>query len=742
MTWKKAARIMGANCSIDVTLKDFRLMDLQQLTSRIPRRISRLAELSNNLWWSWNLPARELFESIDARLWRTSGHNPVRLLAEVEIKRLDSLAVDQEFLVKYDRAIGEFDSIIKDGNTWVSRNFQGVFKKPIAYFSMEFAVHNSLPMYAGGLGVLAGDICKEASDLGLPFVGVGFMYPEGYFHQRISDEGWQIEHYRQLDFDLAPVSKVTMPDGSQFIMSLSLGDKTVFITAWEVKVGRSILYLLDTNLPENAPGDRELSARLYSAGKDIRLQQEYILGIGGVRLLRLLGIDPAAWHCNEGHTSFLLVELLREHLLAGETFEKAVDKVRAATIFTTHTPVPAGHDTFDESMIERYFCCFWESLALDRERFMSLGQASPGEPFNMTALGMNLSKNINAVSKIHGEVSRRMWQRLYPQTPESAVPINHVTNGIHVPTWLTPGMSKLFEKSFGAEWYQRRHDISFRKAVEAIPDEALWQVHQDRKQRLAHYIREQARQEWGGIDVSSRRLVALGAMLDPEVLTVGFVRRFVEYKRPTLLFKDIERLKTIVRNWQRPVQFIFAGKSHPADYMAKELIHRVYGQATDREFEGRICFIEDYDLHLARYLVSGVDVWLNNPRRLLEASGTSGMKASINGVPNASILDGWWHEGFNGRNGWAIGGTFKPEDPNAEDIQDASELYGLLEEQIIPMFYERDTADIPRRWLKICKEAIASTLFSFSASRMMMEYAEMMYVPIAQSAATVAIQSE
>ncbi|PVV85248.1 alpha-glucan family phosphorylase [Dehalogenimonas alkenigignens] len=717
-------------------------MDLQQLTSRIPRRISRLAELSNNLWWSWNLPARELFESIDARLWRTSGHNPVRLLAEVEIKRLDSLAVDQEFLVKYDRAIGEFDSIIKDGNTWVSRNFQGVFKKPIAYFSMEFAVHNSLPMYAGGLGVLAGDICKEASDLGLPFVGVGFMYPEGYFHQRISDEGWQIEHYRQLDFDLAPVSKVTMPDGSQFIMSLSLGDKTVFITAWEVKVGRSILYLLDTNLPENAPGDRELSARLYSAGKDIRLQQEYILGIGGVRLLRLLGIDPAAWHCNEGHTSFLLVELLREHLLAGETFEKAVDKVRAATIFTTHTPVPAGHDTFDESMIERYFCCFWESLALDRERFMSLGQASPGEPFNMTALGMNLSKNINAVSKIHGEVSRRMWQRLYPQTPESAVPINHVTNGIHVPTWLTPGMSKLFEKSFGAEWYQRRHDISFRKAVEAIPDEALWQVHQDRKQRLAHYIREQARQEWGGIDVSSRRLVALGAMLDPEVLTVGFVRRFVEYKRPTLLFKDIERLKTIVRNWQRPVQFIFAGKSHPADYMAKELIHRVYGQATDREFEGRICFIEDYDLHLARYLVSGVDVWLNNPRRLLEASGTSGMKASINGVPNASILDGWWHEGFNGRNGWAIGGTFKPEDPNAEDIQDASELYGLLEEQIIPMFYERDTADIPRRWLKICKEAIASTLFSFSASRMMMEYAEMMYVPIAQSAATVAIQSE
>lgn len=710
-------------------------MNVQQLASRIPWRISRLAELSNNLWWSWNISAREVFESIDARLWRTSGHNPVRLLAEVETRRLESLAVNETFLAKFDRAIGEFDSIIKDGTTWVTQNFQGVFKQPIAYFSMEFAVHNSLPIYAGGLGVLAGDICKEASDLGLPFVGVGFMYPEGYFHQRISNEGWQIEHYRQIDFDLAPISRVTMPDGSQFIMSLNLGDKTIFITAWEVKVGRSTLYLLDTNLPVNAPGDRELSARLYSAGRDIRLQQEYILGIGGVRLLRSLGINPVVWHCNEGHTSFLLVELLRERLLEGAVFEEAVDKVRSATVFTTHTPVPAGHDTFDESMIEHYFCCFWESLALDRKSFMSLGQTSPGEPFNMTVLGMNLSKNINAVSKLHGEVSRRMWQQLYPQTPESAVPIKHITNGIHVPTWLTPGMSRMLEKSLGPDWYLRRHDITFRQTLEMIPDEELWRVHQDRKQRLAHYIREQARQEWGGVDVSSQRLVALGAMLDPEVLTVGFVRRFVEYKRPTLLFKDIERLKTIVRNWQRPVQFIFAGKSHPADYMAKELIHRVYNQATDREFEGRICFVEDYDLHLARYLVSGVDVWLNNPRRLLEASGTSGMKASINGVPNASITDGWWHEGFDGRNGWAIGGALKPEEPNTEDFQDASELYRLLEEQIIPMFYERDTSDIPRRWLKICKEAIASTLFSFSASRMMMEYTELMYVPIAQNAA-------
>ena len=710
-------------------------MDTAQLASRMPGRLSCLADLSANLWWSWTLPARELFESIDARLWRSSGHNPVKLLAEVEPKRLESLAADNEFLIKYDSVLRLFDTRMNASGTWLSKTYPGVFNNPVAYFSMEFAVHNSLPMYAGGLGVLAGDICKEASDLGLPFVGVGFMYPEGYFHQRISEDGWQIEHYRQLDFDLAPISRLTKPDGSRFLLSLALGNKNVYLTAWEVKVGRGVLYLLDTNVPENEPGDRELSARLYSAGREIRLQQEYLLGIGGVRLLRALGITPVAWHCNEGHTSFLLLELLREHLTAGDNLGNAIAKVRDQAVFTTHTPVPAGHDTFEPSLIDRYFCGYWENLKIEWDQFIALGQASREEPFNMTVLGLKLSRRANAVSRLHGEVSRRMWRRLYGDIPESAVPIGHITNGIHLPTWETPAISKAFGKYIGEDWYDHRQEIGFRQMLDQVPDEALWQAHQFRKQRLIHLISERSRQEWSNAEVSSRRLVALGAMMDPDVLTVGFVRRFVEYKRPSLLFRDVERLKKIVRNWQRPVQFIFAGKSHPADFMAKELIHRVYSQATDREFEGRVCFVEDYDLHLSRYLVSGVDVWLNNPRRLLEASGTSGMKAAINGVPNASVLDGWWQEGYNQKNGWAIGSEDKPDNPGDEDARDAADLYQLLEEQIIPLYYDRDVGDVPRRWLKVSREAIASTSWEFSASRMMIEYIEQMYLPIVRSAA-------
>ncbi len=709
-------------------------MDKLQLASRLPGRISRLADLSANLWWSWYLPARELFESLDRRLWRSSGHNPVRLLNEIDQQRLERMAADPAFLENYDAVIQALDDQMINGRSWLSKNHPGELASAVAYFSMEFAVHNSLPMYAGGLGVLAGDICKEASDLGLPFVGIGFMYPEGYFHQRISSDGWQVEHYRQLDFDQAPISRVTAADGGRFLLSLALGTKTLFFTSWEVKVGRGTLYLLDTNVPENLPSDRELSARLYSAGREVRLQQEYILGIGGVRLLRALGIHPGVWHCNEGHTSFLLLELLREHMTAGDDLETAIAKVRECAVFTTHTPVPAGHDTFDETLIDRYFCCFWENLKIDRDRFLALGQAARDEQFNMTVLGLKLAQRANAVSRLHGEVSRRMWRRLYDDAPESAVPIGYITNGVHVPTWISPEMAHLYEEHLGPDWYQRRDDESFRQAALAIPDEPLWQVHQARKRRLFFQIRERARQEWSGTEVSGQRLAALGAMLDPEVLTVGFVRRFVEYKRPALLFKDVERLKKIIRNWQRPVQFIFAGKSHPADFMAKELIHRVYAQATDREFEGRICFLEDYDLHLAHYLVTGVDVWLNNPRRLLEASGTSGMKAAINGVPNISIRDGWWQEGFHDGNGWAIGSELKPDTAAEEDTQDAASLYELLEDTVTPLYYDRDLADLPRGWLKVAKEAIASTLYQFSGSRMMKEYTERFYLPIAKAA--------
>ncbi|MEN8614646.1 alpha-glucan family phosphorylase [Dehalogenimonas sp. THU2] len=709
-------------------------MNVNDLLSRLPERIKRLAELSANLWWSWHLPAREMFDTIDRRLWRSTGHNPVRMLYELNSDRLERLATNQDFLAVYDTVMAAYDTELTDGRHWLSRTYPEAMTSPVAYFSMEFAVHNSLPMYAGGLGVLAGDICKESSDLGIPFVGIGFMYPEGYFHQRISSDGWQVEHYRQLDFERAPISRVTTPDGDRFLLNLPLGEKTVFLTAWRVLVGRSILILLDTNVPENTPEDQGLSARLYSAGREIRLQQEYLLGVGGVRVLRALGIEPAVWHCNEGHTSFLLLERVREFMAAGDEMVVAVTKVKATSVFTTHTPVPAGHDTFDRALMERYFCCFWQSLKVAPETFLSLGQAGPDEPFNMTVLGLKLSDKTNGVSELHGEVSRRMWRRLYPDKAEADIPIDYVTNGVHIPTWVGPELARLYERHIGPDWYNRQDEKELWRSVGNIPDEELWRVHHGRKQRLIHYIRERVRREWNGGEESGQRLVALGGMLDPEVLTIGFVRRFVEYKRPTLLFRDIERLKNLIRNWQRPVQFIFAGKSHPADFMAKELIHRVYNQATDKEFEGRLCFVEDYDLHMAHYLVQGVDVWLNNPRRLLEASGTSGMKAAVNGVPNLSVRDGWWHEGFNGRNGWAIGDINKADNVADEDALDAGALYYVLEEMILPMYYDRDLGDIPRKWLQVVKQSIGSVLPQFTASRMMKEYAEKMYLPIVKKA--------
>lgn len=705
-------------------------MELKDLKSKLPVRIDRLAELSANLWWSWNRDAREMFDKIDRRLWRVSGHNPVRMLYEISSERLGFLAADPEFLEIYDDVIESFAEEISGRDTWLSREAAVPLKGPVAYFSMEFAVHNSLPIYAGGLGVLAGDTCKEASDLGIPFIGVGFMYPEGYFHQRISEDGWQTEDYLQLDFDRAPISRVYGADGQRLLLNLPVGDKTVYVTAWQVLVGSSTLYLLDTNLPENSLEDQGLSARLYSPGKEMRLQQEYLLGFGGVMLLRSLGIEPAVWHCNEGHTAFLLVERLREYMVSGHSLAEAVELVRKHSVFTTHTPVPAGHDVFELGLIDCYFGWFWETLDITRDEFILMGQVSDGQDFNMTVLGLKLAARANGVSKLHGEVSRTMWQSLYPDRTATEVPIRHITNGVHIPTWVAPEIAHLYENYVDTDWYHKQDDaVLWRAAVSQIPDEKLWEAHQGRKQRLLHYIRERVRRDWKTGVESGPRLAAMGAMLDPEVLTVGFVRRFVEYKRPTLLFRDIEQLKELVRDSQRPVQFIFAGKSHPADFMAKELIHRVYNQAKEHEFEGRLCFVEDYDLHLAHYLVQGVDVWLNNPRRWLEASGTSGMKASVNGVPSLSVRDGWWHEGFNGKNGWAIGGIAKPDSVDAEDSLDAGALVYVLKDLVVPMYYDRNLEDIPVKWMSVVKEAISTVLPQFAAARMMKEYTRQMYLP-------------
>ncbi|WP_338739352.1 alpha-glucan family phosphorylase [Candidatus Dehalogenimonas loeffleri] len=697
----------------------------------MPVRINQLADLSANLWWSWHRDARDMFNKIDRRLWQVTGHNPVKMLYDINPGRLEILATDPEFLEIYDDVIASFGAEISGSDAWLAREAKTSLSRPVAYFSMEFAVHNSLPIYAGGLGVLAGDTCKEASDLGIPFVGVGFMYPEGYFHQRISEDGWQTEDYLLLDFERAPISRVCTADGQRLLLNLSVGDRQVYVAAWQVLAGSSKLYLLDTNVPENDLEDRGLSARLYSPGKEMRLQQEYLLGFGGVMLLRALGIEPAVWHCNEGHTAFLLIARLKEYMTAGHSRIEAEELVRRCSVFTTHTPVPAGHDVFELGLIDRYFSWLWNKLGITREELISLGQVPGGQDFNMTVLGLKLAASANGVSQVHGEVSRNMWRSLYPGRTAAEVPIRHITNGVHIPTWVAPEIARLYEEYVDKEWYRRQDDAGlWESRVPLIPDEELWHTHQGRKQRLLHYIRERVRRDWkAGVD-SAPRLAAMGAMLDPEVLTVGFVRRFVEYKRPTLLFRDLEQLKELIRDSQRPVQFIFAGKSHPADSMAKELIHRVYTQAKENDFEGRLCFVEDYDLHLAHYLVQGVDVWLNSPRRWLEASGTSGMKAAVNGVPNLSVRDGWWHEGFNGKNGWAIGDISKPESVDEEDALDAGALLYVLKELVVPKYYDRNLEDIPLKWMAVVKESVSTVLPHFAAARMMKEYTREMYLPL------------
>jgi len=697
---------------------------------KIPERIGRLKELSSNLWWSWHPEGRVIFRTLDYPLWRLSGHNPIQILYDISKDKLEAAANDATFVALYDKAVAAFDADTKDGHSWYKNNYANAFSGPVAYFSMEFALHNSLPIYAGGLGVLAGDLCKEASDLGLPMVAVGFMYPQGYFHQRISADGWQEEEYRQLDFDKAPVSPILSSSGQRCLVEVQLNKRTLHIGAWLVPLGRVKLYLLDTSLEENDPKDQQLSNRLYTADREQRLLQEILLGIGGVRVLRSLGITPSVWHANEGHTAFMMVERIREEIATGATFNEAIEKVRQRSIFTTHTPVPAGHDVFTAQLIEQYFDNYWPSLGINKDTFLDLGRhTGAGEAsFNMTILAIKTSGQCNAVSELHGKVTRRMWHGLWPDRPEGKVPISYITNGIHMPTWIALEARQLFDKYLGRGWEERHDDITLWNRVDDIPDAELWGLHQVLKRKLFHIILERAQQRWAGKDVSPQQILSMGALLDHDTLTIGFVRRFAEYKRPALLFYDIERIKRIINDEWRPVQIIFAGKSHPADTASKLLLQHLYNFTKDHAFQGRIAFLEDYDMRLARYLAQGVDVWLNTPRRLQEASGTSGMKACLNGVLHLSVPDGWWHEAFIDNNGWAIGDDTIKKNSGEEDKSDANALYSLLEEKIIPMYYSRDRNGLPQAWIAMMKKSIRTIIPIYSARRMLKEYFEKMYV--------------
>ena len=698
----------------------------------LPERIRRLEELACDLWWSWHYRARDVFKRLDYPLWRETAHNPVRMLRVINRDRLQWAASDRSFLALYDSVVHDLDLARTARDTWWSQEFGATTKgSSVAYFSAEFALHQSLPLYAGGLGVLAGDTCKEASDLGVPLVGIGFMYPQGYFHQNVSSDGWQLESYERLDWLDAPIEPATRPDGSTCVVAVPLADRTVLAAVWVVRAGRVKLLLLDTDLPENEPWDRELSARLYGGNQETRIQQEAVLGLGGVRAINALGVNPAVWHLNEGHASFVVLQRVREAVERGETFAQAVEDVRRTTVFTTHTPVAAGHDAFPFHLVEKYLAGAWGSLGGLRENVLALGAYDngngDGKLFNMTALALRSAGAVNAVSQLHAEVTRQMWTPIWTDGKSDEDHVKAITNGVHVPTWIAAELSKLFEAYIAPDWRQRHDDEGMWDAIDAIPDSELWSVRQALRSALFAFVRERARHRWTEERVGPGQIVAAGTLLDPYALTIGFARRFTAYKRPELLFSDPDRLARILSAARRPVQIVYAGKAHPADDSGKHHLQRIYKRAMDQGFGGRIAFIDDYDLHVAHFMVQGCDVWLNNPRKPMEASGTSGMKAAVNGVPNLSIGDGWWAEGYNGGNGWLIDGASTSDDPAAVDAADADALYRLLEQEVVPTFYDRDNTGLPKAWLRIVREAIRTVMPRFSARRMVKQYVGAMY---------------
>jgi len=701
----------------------------------LPRRINRLGQLAYNLWWTWNPEAQRLYSRIDLELWNATNHNPVLFLRRVERSHLNAATNNRYYLDFYDRVFRTFDQYMNAENTWFTRTYPELRNRPIAYFSMEFGLHETLPIYAGGLGVLSGDHAKEASDLGLPFVAIGFFYSEGYFTQYITEDGWQEARYTRHPFEDLPVMPVVDEDGKPVTISVELPGREVYARLWEIHVGRVPVYMLDTNIDANSPADKALSARLYSSDLDLRISQEILLGIGGVRALRIMGYNPAVWHMNEGHAAFLVLERLRELVEAGHPTTEAYEMVRATNVFTTHTPVPAGNDEFALWQVDKYFSHLWPQLGLTRDEFIDMGRHTVnwGDAFSMPVLALRFSQGRNAVSELHGNVSRRMWQFIWPEKRVDEVPIIHITNGIHTGTWLARRLRVLYDRYLGSDWLEHADDPEVWELVNNIPDEELWALHKHLKRKLVAYVGERGRKMWAKGSSHPIQVLASGVLLDPYALTIGFARRFAPYKRANLVLHDLNRLLNIINRPGMPVQIIFAGKSHPDHEGGKLLIQDVYRAVKKAESGGRLVFLEDYDMNLARYLVQGVDVWLNTPRRPNEASGTSGQKAALNGGLNFSVYDGWWREGFNGQNGWAIGKDVDFDNPDLQDEADAESLYDILENEIIPLYYQERSADgLPGEWIGRMKESIRTLAPQFGMHRMVKEYVDRLYLPAMQ----------
>lgn len=700
----------------------------------LPPPLSRLSELAYNLWWSWSPAAQQMYRTVDPVLWEQANHNPIKLLRAVDPATLAHLAEDTGFLQLYEAVLTAFDAYMNPTDTWYRHTYPDRTDEVIAYFSAEFGLHEALPIYSGGLGILSGDHCKSASDLGLPFVGVGFLYPQGYFKQRIAVDGTQEAIYEKLEFAEAPARPATDANGGEIIISVNLPGRKVYAKVWRIQVGRVPLYLMDTDVSQNRPDDRVLAARLYGGNQDLRVAQEVVLGIGGVRALRALGIHPTVTHMNEGHAAFSSLErvcgLVQEQHLS---FYQAQQAVAASTVFTTHTPVPAGNDAFPFEMIDHFFHQYWGKMGLDRTGFMNLArwQTPWGERFSMTILALRFAVFANGVSQLHGRVARQMWSELWPQVPNEEIPILAITNGVHTDTWLAPEVAVLYDKYLGAEWRTETDQSAPWQGVSSIPNQELWDTHQALKRKLIDFVRERVARQRRRHGDRSVRIDAAQTQFDPNAFTIGFARRFATYKRATLLFHDLERIQRILKDSQHPVQILFAGKAHPADDPGKALIKRIHALAQTPEFEGKIVFIEDYDMNVARLLVQGVDLWLNTPRRPNEASGTSGQKAALNGIPNLSVRDGWWDEGYNGKNGWAIGEEREYRDEQTQDEADALSLYNILENEVLPAYFSESADGVHDRWVETMKEAIRSCAPRFSMCRQVKDYTVQLYLPAA-----------
>ncbi|MEO8004412.1 MAG: alpha-glucan family phosphorylase [Betaproteobacteria bacterium] len=698
---------------------------------KLPPRLERLRELAGNLHYSWDRQTRLLFSRLDPHLWDEVGHNPKAFLKRVDEKKLVDAAEDPVFIGNFNRVLSAFDLYLneplrRDGSEWLRKT------DLIAYFCAEFGFHESLPIYSGGLGILAGDHCKSASDMRLPFVGVGLLYRQGYFSQTIDSEGNQQATYADSDFDDLPVSPCLRGDGTEVRVGIEFPGRTVQVKVWQATVGHVTLYLLDTALPENTSDDQKITYRLYGGDRNARIEQEIVLGLGGVRALNTLGIKPTAWHINEGHPAFLILERARAHVEQGMQFNAALEAVASNTVFTTHTPVPAGHDHFSTETINGYFATLRTQLGLSDEQFMQLGRVAGNPDFNMTALAIRGSRHQNGVSRIHGGVSSRICAPLWPEIEPRENPMSYVTNGVHVPTFLAPEWSEQFDKFLGLDWSQHAGSPGFQERLKAMPDHLFWSVRQSLKAQMLHLVRHRlARQHFRnhGSEAHLDRLLRFADPINPNVLTVGFARRFATYKRATLLFRDLDWLRTILGDETRPLLFLFAGKAHPADVPGQDVIRDLNRIARMPEFEGKILLLEGYDLHLARRLVSGVDVWLNNPMYPMEASGTSGMKAGINGVLNLSVLDGWWGEGYDGHNGWAIKPVEQNLDEARRNFEESRTLYELLQDQVVPTYYRRGEMGYSAEWVRMAKQSIASVLPRFSSTRMVTEYLTRFYLP-------------